>query len=121
MNPLLIIGAILGTLSVIFLVAYISIKNKKEVLGFDRNMDDKVIIKRLLVYAKVHYKAFIIVFLLMAFCVSSDIILPIITGSVTEILGKEGFRYYEILRLVLLYVALLLMSVGCSYVQAIIL
>ena len=121
MNPLLIIGAVLGTLSIIFLVAYISIKNKKEVLGFDRHMDDKVIIRRLLGYAKIHYKAFIVVFLLMAFCVSADIVLPIITGSVTEILGKEGFKYYEVLRLVLLYVGLLLLSVGCSYVQAIIL
>ena len=47
MNPLLIIGAILGTLSIIFLVAYASIKNKKEALGFDRNMSDSVIIKSL--------------------------------------------------------------------------
>ena len=121
MNPLLIIGAILGTLSIIFLVAYASIKNKKEALGFDRNMSDSVIIKRLLSYAKIHYKAFISVFLLMVFCVSADIVLPIITGNVTKILGKEGFKYYEVLRLVLLYVGLLLMSVGCSYVQAIIL
>lgn len=121
MNPLLIIGAILGTLSIIFLVAYASIKNKKEALGFDRNMSDSVIIKRLLSYAKKHYKAFISVFLLMVFCVSADIVLPIITGSVTKILGKEGFKYYEVLRLVLVYVGLLLLSVGCSYVQAIIL
>ena len=46
--PLLIIGAVLGVLSTIFLVAYLSIKNKKEALGFDRNMKDSVIIKRLL-------------------------------------------------------------------------
>ena len=83
MNPLYIIGAVLGTLSIIFIVAYASIKNKKEVLGFDRNMSDTIIIKRLLGYAKKHYKSFIIVFLLMVFCVSADIVLPIITGSVT--------------------------------------
>ena len=65
MNPLYIIGAVLGTLSIIFIVAYASIKNKKEVLGFDRNMSDTIIIKRLLGYAKKHYKSFIIVFLLM--------------------------------------------------------
>ena len=46
MNPLYIIGAVLGTLSIIFIVAYASIKNKKEVLGFDRNMSDTIIIKR---------------------------------------------------------------------------
>ena len=65
MNPLYIIGAVLGTLSIIFIVAYASIKNKKEVLGFDRNMSDTIIIKRLLGYAKKHYKSFIIVFLLI--------------------------------------------------------
>ena len=78
MNPLLIIGAILGTLSIIFLVAYLSIKNKKEVLGFERNIKDSVILKRLLKYAKPHYKAFLMVLLLMIFCVSSDILLPLI-------------------------------------------
>ena len=46
MNPLLIIGSILGALSTIFLVAYLSIKNKKEVLGFDRNMKDSYILQR---------------------------------------------------------------------------
>ena len=71
MNPLLIIGAILGTLSIIFLFAYLSIKNKKEVLGFDRYMSDSYIIKRLLFYAKPYTKSFIIVYLLMAFCVST--------------------------------------------------
>ena len=57
----------------------------------------------------------------MFFCVSADIVLPIITGSVTEILGKEGFKYFEILRLVLLYIALLILSVICTYIQAIVL
>lgn len=121
MNPLLIIGAILGTLSIIFLIAYLSIKNKKEALGFDRHMSDTYIIKRLLSYAKPHIKSFIIVFLLMAFCVSADIILPIITGGVTTVLGKDGFEYYEVLRLVILYLVLLLLSVACSYLQAIVL
>ncbi len=121
MNPLLVIGAILGTLSIIFLIAFLSIKNKKEVLGFERNMSDTYIIKRLLAYAKPHLKSFIIVFLLMVFCVSADIILPIITGGVTTVLGKEEFKYYEVLRLVILYLVLLILSVICSYFQAIIL
>ena len=121
MNPLLIIGAILGTLSIIFLIAYVSIKNKKEVLGFDRNMSDTYIIKKLLSYAKPHLKSFIVVFLLMIFCVSADIILPIITGGVTSILGKENFKYINALLLVLLYLGLLILSVVCTYFQAIIL
>ena len=121
MNPLLIILAILGTLSLIFLVAYLSIKNKKEVLGFDRNMKDSEIIKRLLSYAKPYYKSFILVFLLMVFCVSSDILLPLITGSITDILGEEEFEFISILKLVLVYVVVLIISVICTYVQAVIL
>ena len=121
MNPLLIIGAILGVLSIIFLVAYLSIKNKKEVLGFDRNIKDSVILKRLLKYAKPHYKAFLIVLLLMVFCVSSDILLPLITGSITDILGQDNFRFIEILKLVFIYIGVLIISIVCTYIQAIIL
>ena len=46
--PLLIIGGIIGMLSVVFIVAYATMKNKKEAIGFDRHMKDGEIIKRLL-------------------------------------------------------------------------
>ncbi len=121
MNPLIIMGAILGVISTLFLVAYLSIKNKKEVLGFDRNMKDIVIIKRLLNYAKPHYKSFIIVFLLMIFCVSSDIILPLLIGNITEILGEDNFEFIRILRIVIIYIVILLISIVCTYFQAIVL
>ena len=38
--PLLIVGAIIGVISIIFIVAYAMIKDKKEAIGFDRNMKD---------------------------------------------------------------------------------
>ena len=119
--PLLIIGAVLGVLSIIFLVAYLSIKNKKETLGFDRNIKDSVIIKRLLGYAKPYYKSFIIVLLLMAFCVVSDITLPLIVGSITEVLGEENFLYLDVIKRVIFYICLLLTSIICSYIQAVLL
>ena len=46
--PLIIMGAILGVLSLVFVLAYALIKNKKETIGFDRNIPDKEITKRLL-------------------------------------------------------------------------
>ena len=49
--PLLILGAIIGVLSIIFLVAYATMKDKKEAIGFDRNMKDTEIVRRLLKYA----------------------------------------------------------------------
>ena len=35
--PLLILGAIIGAFSLVFIFAYAFMKNKKEAIGFDRN------------------------------------------------------------------------------------
>ena len=48
--PLIAVGGIIGIISIIFLIAYLSIKDKKESIGFDRNMKDSELAKRLLVY-----------------------------------------------------------------------
>ena len=57
MNPLIYVGIILGVFTIIFLIAFLLIKDKKEAFGFDRNMKDSEIIKRLLAYAKPHIKS----------------------------------------------------------------
>ena len=49
--PLLIVGAIIGVFSVGFIVAFVTMKDKKEAIGFDRHIPDKEIISRLLAYA----------------------------------------------------------------------
>ena len=46
--PLLILGSVIGLFSVIFVVAYATMKNKKEAIGFDRHMKDSEITKRLI-------------------------------------------------------------------------
>ena len=56
--PLLILGGVIGLFALIFIVAFATMKNKKEAIGFDRNMKDGEIIKRLAVYAKPHMKSF---------------------------------------------------------------
>ena len=43
--PLLIVGAVIGVISILFIVAYALIKDKKEAIGFDRNMKDSEITK----------------------------------------------------------------------------
>ena len=63
--PLLVAGAIIGTFSLIFILAYAFMKNKKEAIGFDRNIPDSEIIKRLLKYAKPYWKNFVLVLLIM--------------------------------------------------------
>ena len=38
--PLLLAGGIIGLISVVLIVAYASIKDKKQAIGFDRHMKD---------------------------------------------------------------------------------
>ena len=61
--PLLVIGALIGVISVIFIIAYALIKDKKNAIGFDRNMKDSVLIKRLLKYARPYIPNFLLVLL----------------------------------------------------------
>ena len=122
MNPIAYVGIILGTFSLIFIISFIAIKDKKEAFGFDRNMKDIDITKRLIRYALPHYKSIIIVFLVMIIAVASDIILPLITGDITKILQTEGgFEYKYILIDVLLFISLLIVSLASTYIQAIVL
>lgn len=122
MTPLIYVCLILAVFSLIFIISFLCIKDKKEAFGFERNMKDSEIIKRLLKYAKPYAKDFVLVFAVMIFTVASSIILPLITGSITEILQQEGgFKYQEILNNVILYISLLLLSLVCSYIQAMVL
>ena len=118
--PLLIIGAIIGAISVIFIVAYCLMKDKKTAIGFDRNMKDSEIIKRLLVYAKPHIKSFIFVLLVIIFSIVYDIVSPIVIGNVTEMI-KGDFELSELYKTVLIYASILVVSLISSYVQAIVL
>ena len=121
MNPLYIIGAILGTLSTAFILAFAMMKDKKESIGFERNMKDRDILKRLLKYAKPYWKSFVFVLFLMAFTIASDIVLPLILGDVADTLGEEGFKYIDVLRDALIYFAVLAVSLVCTFVQAVVL
>ena len=93
--PLLIVGAILGVLSTIFIIAYATMKDKKEAIGFDRNMKDSEIVRRLLKYAKPHWPTFLLVLVLMAFSIVYDIVSPLVIGELTDSI-KEGFELSEL-------------------------
>ena len=49
---LFIVGAILGVVSAALIIAYALIKDKKESMGFDRNIKAGELLRRLLPYAK---------------------------------------------------------------------
>ena len=118
--PLLFVGGMVGLFSVIFTIAYMTIKNKKEEIGFDRNMKDSEILKRLLHYAKPHIVQFIIVGLLMVFSIAYSVISPLLMGFIIDFLGTE-FEMSKLLLYIALYAVILITSLVFQYIQAILL
>ncbi|MBQ2385238.1 MAG: ABC transporter ATP-binding protein [Clostridia bacterium] len=120
--PILILGAIIGVFTAIFVFAYVFMKDKKEAVGFDRNMKDGEIIKRLLIYAKPYTKSFIVVFVLMIVSIAHEIISPLIMGNLVETIGnKDGFELSYLFYAIITYVIILVVSLISTYVQSIIL
>ena len=118
--PLLILGAIIGAFSLVFIFAYAFMKNKKEAIGFDRNVKDSEIIKRLLLYAKPHIKSFVLVGFIMLFSISYEIISPLLIGKIQKLL-TEDFEMSALLGYVAVYAGILIVSLVCTYIQSLVL
>ncbi len=118
--PLLFVGGIVGLFSIVFTIAYMTIKNKKEEIGFDRNMKDMEIMKRLLRYAKPHIPQFIIVGLLMIFSIAYSVISPRLMGFIIEFLGTD-FEINQLFIYIGIYAIILITSLVFQYIQAILL
>ena len=118
--PLIIVGSIIGAFSIAFILAYAAIKNKKESIGYDRNMSDAELIQRLMQYAKPYWKEFVLIFLIMIFSISYDIISPLIVGGIEKMV-KGDFLLKDLYKAVAVYAAILLVSLVCTYLQSIIL
>ncbi len=118
--PLILVGAIVGVLAAIFLIAYFSIKDKKESMGFDRHMKDGEITRRLLKYARPYIKNFVFVLVIMIFSIAYDIISPRLVGEITGMMD-EDFQLSRLFAYVGIYASILVLSLICSYVQAIVL
>lgn len=118
--PLIAAGAVIGTLSIIFIVAFLSVKDKKSEMGFERNMKDSEICRRLLVYAKPHIKSFLFVLFLMMFSIAYDIISPLLIGNIEEMV-KHNFEMSGLVSYVIIYAGILVVSLVCTYFEAMIL
>ena len=118
--PILIVGGVIGGFTLAFLIAYFTIKNNKTMVSFDRNMSDTEITKRLLQYAKPYWKEFIAVFIIMLLSIGHNILSPLLVGHIEEIVkGKFDLPY--LFTLVGIYAVILLISLICTYFQAILL
>ena len=118
--PLLIIGALIGTFSTVFFIAYLKIRKQKEAIGFDRFMSDGEIIKRLGAYVKPYWKNFALVLIIMLLSISYDLLSPLIVGRIEEMI-KNDFEMSALFKAVLVYAGVLLVSVTGTYFQSIIL
>ena len=118
--PLLIVGAILGVVSALLIIAYALIKDKKEVMGFERNIKDGELFKRLLRYAKPYWKSFVLVAFVMLASISYSIISPLLVSDIERIV-KTDFELIDVLWRVGLYAGILVVSLVCSYVQSVVL
>ena len=120
--PLLVVGAIISLFATAFILAYVFMKDKKEAIGFDRNMKDSEIIRRLLKYAKPYAGKFILVLILMIFSIAHEIISPLILGELTDTVGAEGgFELSYLYKTIAIYISILLVSLVSTYIQSLIL
>ncbi len=118
--PLLIVGAIIGAFTVAFVLAYAAAKRRKDDMGFERHIPDSEIIRRLAKYAVPYWKDFMLVFFIMAVSIVYDLVSPLIIGNIEETV-KAKFELSYLYRQVALYAGVLIVSMICTYFQAMIL
>ena len=118
--PIIFVGAVIGVASVIFILAYALMKNKSTAIGFDRKMGDGEIVRRLLHFAKPHVASFVLVLFIMALTIAYDLVSPMLVGQITEMVAAD-FELSRLWTYVGGYVVILIVSVLCTYFQAIIL
>ncbi len=119
--PLIIVGAIIGAFTLVFVGAYIALRRRdKTPADSDRRMADGEIIRRLLRYAIPYKKEFALVFLIMLASIAYDIVSPLIVGDIMDLV-KSSFELPHLFRLVACYAGILAVSMVCTYFQAIIL
>ena len=119
-NPLLLVGAVIGVVTALLVLAYALIKDKKETMGFERTMNDGEILRRLAGYAKPYWAKFVVVLFLMLFSIAYDIISPLIVGALEELVSGE-FELPQLFAGVAVYAGVLVFSMASTYFQAVIL
>ena len=117
--PILIIGGVIGVFSLLFIVAYRILKQKNPT-EYDRRMTDREIISRLMAYAKPYWKSFVLVFFIMLVSIAYDIVSPLLVGHIEETVSGT-FALPYLFSVVAVYAGILLVSVLCTYLQAMIL
>ena len=118
--PLLIVGAILGVASAIFLTVYLWDLRRKEEDSAERQMSDGEICRRLLAYAKPYRGQFLLVALVMLLSIAYNVLSPLLVGQIQKLI-REDFLLSALYAKVAVYAGILLVSLICTYLQAMLL
>ena len=119
--PIVIVVALIGSFTTVFLIAWFALKKTKdETDDRERKLSDKELITRLLQYAKPYWKNFLLCLVIMLFSVVYDVLSPWIMGQIQDLI-KGDFELKQLYMIVGLYASILLVSVVCTYFQAMIL
>ena len=120
--PILIVGAIIGLFTTLFLVAWAILRRHKEdMTDRERNMSDREIIGRLLRYAKPYWKSFVAVGFIMLFSIVYEVVSPLLMGAIQGLIKQQDFRLQQLYAIVAVYAGILIISLICTYLQAMIL
>ena len=117
--PVLILGAVIGVFSLIFLAAYAALKRSNS-KSYDRHMEDGEIVRRLLAYAKPYRKRFVAVLLVMLVSIAYDLVSPLLVGHIEQTVSGE-FELNYLFCVVGVYAGILVVSMICTYFQAMLL
>ena len=118
--PILVMGGIIGFFALVFLIGLAALRRHEEESELERNMSDREIIRRLMAYARPYWKNFIVVFVVMVLSISYDLISPLIVGNIQGLI-KGDFQLRDLYIRVGIYAGTLVISMVCTYVQAMIL
>ena len=118
--PVLIVGAIIGVFATVFLVVYLLDLRRKDNDDGERHMRDGEIIGRLLQYAKPYWKSFVLVLFIMLASIVYDVASPLLIGKIQGLV-KADFALKELYIQVAVYAGILIVSLICTYFQAMIL
>ncbi len=120
--PVLIVGGIIGVFALLFIVAYAVLKKQKEdMTDRDRHMSDKEIVTRLLRYARPYWKRFVVVFFIMLLSIAYELVSPLIMAQLQDVIKQPDFALSELFVYVGVYASVLVLSLICTYFQAMIL
>ena len=120
-QPLLIACAVIGLFTLVFVAAYIALKRHVKHPENERHMTDSYLIKRLLQYARPYTKQFVLVFFIMLVSIAYDVMSPLLISRIQGLIKLGSFQLSRLYAMVAVYAGILVVSMVCTYFQAMIL